>query len=86
MFDYIDQDKDHILTMYEFQVLDLDEMFDNVLDLDKLFNVNKDESVEEEPPSHKEPKYIKMGDDVSFLIKPVEKVDQSLDMSAKEEL
>lgn len=86
MFDYIDQDKDHILTMYEFQVLDLDEMFENVLDLDKLFNVNKDESVEEEPPSHKEPKYIKMGDDVSFLIKPVEKVDQSLDMSAKEEL
>jgi len=86
MFDYIDQDKDNILTMYEFQVCDIDEMFENVLNMEKLFNMNKDEPVEEEPPSYKEPKYIEMGDDVSFLIKPMEKVDQSLDMSAKEEL
>lgn len=87
MFDYIDQDKDNILTQYEFHVCDFDEMFEHVLDMDKLFNMNKEEPVEEEPPSNKEPKYIEMGDDVSFLLKPMEtKVDQSLDISAKEEL
>ena len=81
MFDYIDQDKDNILTLNEFHVCDFDVLFEYVLGMEKLFNMNKEEPVEEEPPSYKEPKRIEMEDDVSFLIKPMEtKVDQSLDI------
>lgn len=75
IFELIDQDKDDNLTLYELHVCNYQAMLEELPDFEALFDMSKYQSPDDTPKQYKEPEFIDVNDDVTFLMNPPNQVD-----------